>query len=71
MSEVIYEFENGPYNVLKYTVKMKEGKAVIEQNENDLGRMTLESLEAVEEMREALDRVETELKEAKRRQEEL
>lgn len=71
MSEVIYEFEDGPYDVLKYTVKMEDGKAVIEQNENDLGRLTIESLDAVENLREALEKVEAELKEAKRRQEEL
>lgn len=71
MSEVVYEFDDGPYDILNYTVKMEDGKAVIELNENDLGRITVESLEAVEELRNALDKVEAELKEAKRRGEEL
>ena len=71
MSEVVYEFDDGPYNILNYTVKMEDGKAVIELNENDLGRITVESLEAVEELRNALDRIEAELKEAERRGEEL
>lgn len=71
MSELVYEFDDGPYNILNYSVKMEEGKAVIELNENDLGRITIESIEAVEEMRNALDRIEAELKEAERRQEEL
>ncbi len=71
MSELVYEFEDGPYDILKYSVKMEDGKAVIELNENDLGRLTIESVEAVEELRSALDRVEEELEEVKRRQEEL
>jgi hypothetical protein len=71
MSELVYEFEDGPYDILKYSVKMEDGKAFIELNENDLGRLTIESVEAVEELRSALDRVEEELEEVKRRQEEL
>lgn len=71
MSEVIYEFEDGPYEILKYTVKMEDGKAVIDINDSDLGRLPIESLEAVEELRSALERVEAELKEAERRGEEL
>ncbi len=71
MSEVVYEFEDGPYDILNYTVRMEDGKAVIDLNDNDLGRITVESLEAVEELRNALDRIESELKEAQRRGEEL
>lgn len=71
MSELVYEFEDGPYNVLNYSVKMDEGKAVIELNDNDLGRITLESVEAAEELQNALNRVKEELQEVERRQEEL
>lgn len=71
MSELVYEFKDGPYDVLNYTIKMDEGKAVIEINDNDLGRITLESVEAAEELQTALDRVKEELQEVERRQEEL
>lgn len=71
MAEVIYNFEEGPYDVLEYSVKMKEGKAVIEINGGDLGRLPVEDLDTVEQLREALNEVEEELKEAERRGEEL
>lgn len=69
--ELVYEFNDGPYDVLNYSVKMEDGKAVIELNENDLGRITIESVEAVEELQNALDKVREELQEVERRQEEL
>jgi hypothetical protein len=71
MPEVLHEFKDGPYDVLEYTVKVEDGNAIIDINNSDLGRLRIESLEAVEEIREALDKVEAELKEVKRRQEEL
>ncbi|MFB6193163.1 MAG: hypothetical protein ABEK00_02835 [Candidatus Nanohaloarchaea archaeon] len=71
MTEVIYNFEEGPYEVLEYSVKMKDGKAVIDVNGGDLGRLPIEDLETVEELREALEKVEGRLKEVERRQEEL
>ena len=71
MSEVLHEFTDGPYDVLEYTVKVEDGNAIIDINNSDLGRLRIESLEAVEEIREALDKVEAELKEVERRQEEL
>ena len=71
MPEVLYEFTDGPYDVLEYTVKVEDGNAIIDINNSDLGRLRIESLEAVEEIREALDKVEAELKEVERRQEEL
>ncbi len=69
--EIVYEFEDGPYDVLNYSVKMEDGKAVIYLNDNDLGRITIESVEAVEELQAALDMVKEELQEVERRQEEL
>ena len=57
--------------MLEYSVKMKEGKAVIEINGGDLGRLPVEDLDTVEQLREALIEVEEELKEAERRGEEL
>ena len=71
MPEVLHEFEDGPYDVLEYTIKVEDGNAIIDINNSDLGRLRIESLEAVEEIREALDKVEAELKEVERRQEEL
>lgn len=71
MSEVLYEFKEGPYDVLNFKVKTKDGKAVIEINDGSLGRLPIENLETVNKLREALDKVETHLKEVERRQEEL
>lgn len=71
MSETLYRFEKGPYDILDYHVKEDDGKAVIELNGNDLGRLPIEDLETVEELRQALDEVEHFLKEKKRREEEL
>ena len=69
--ELVYEFNDGPYDVLNYSVKMEDGKAVIDLNDNDLGRITIESVEAVEELQSALEMVKEELQEVERRQEEL
>ena len=69
--ESIYNFEDGPYKVLNYEVLQKDGKFFIEVNGGDLGRLPIESMDAVEELREALDRIESELAEIERRKEEL
>lgn len=69
--ESIYSFEDGPYKVLNYEVLQKDGKFFIEVNGSDLGRLPIESMDAVEELREALDRIESELAEIERRKEEL
>jgi len=71
MSETLYEFKEGPYDVLNFTVKTDEGKVVIEINDGDLGRLPIENLNTVEKLREALVEVEDYLKEVERRQEEL
>lgn len=71
MTETLYEFKQGPYDVLEFTVKTDDGKAVIEINDSDLGRLPIEDIDTVEELREALDRVESFLAEVERRQEEL
>lgn len=71
MADTIYEFEEGPYNVLNYRIETKDGKAVILVNDGDLGRMTIENLETVEQLREALEKVEGFFKNLERRQEEL
>lgn len=71
MTETLHEFKEGPYNVLEFEVKTEDGKAVIEINGGDLGRLPVEDLETVEELRESLDKVEHHLKEVERRQEEL
>ena len=71
MNELLYEFKEGPYDVLEFTVEDKDGKAVVEINGGDLGRLPIENLETVEELRNALDIVEKVLEEKKRRQEEF
>jgi hypothetical protein len=71
MSETIDEFETGPYEILNYKMKTDEGKIVIELNDNDLGRLPIENMETVEELREALDQAEEFFIEKKRRGEEL
>jgi bifunctional DNA-binding transcriptional regulator/antitoxin component of YhaV-PrlF toxin-antitoxin module len=71
MTEILHEFKQGPYDVLEFTVKTDDGKALIEINEGDLGRLPIENVETVEELREALDKVEMHLKEMERRKEEL
>lgn len=71
MSEQLHSFEVGPYEVMKYTTEMKDDKAVIEVNGGDLGRLPIENMETVEQLREALEKVELELMEKERRGEEL
>jgi len=69
--ESIYSFEDGPYKVLNYEVIQKDNKFYIEVNGGDLGRLPIESVDAVEELRESLDKIESELAEIERRKEEL
>lgn len=69
--EVLYEFKEGPYDVLEFKVVRKDSKVVIYLNDGDLGRLPIENLHTVERLREALERVEAELKESERRKEEL
>lgn len=72
MSETIYEFKEGPYDVLEFSVeKEDDGKVVIQINQGDLGRLPIEDMDTVEHLREALEKVEMELMEKERRQEEL
>lgn len=69
--ESLYEFKEGPYEVLEYSVGMEDGKAMIKVNGGELGRLPIENLETVEQLREALEKVEASLKEVRRRQESL
>lgn len=69
--ESIYSFEDGPYDVLNYEVFEKDGKFFIEVNGGDLGRLPIESTDAIEDLREALELVEEEFAEKERRKEEL
>ncbi len=71
MTETLYEFKEGPYDVLEFTVKTDDGKAVVAINDGDLGRLPIEDVETVEELRNALDEVEEFLEEVERRKEEL
>lgn len=71
MTETLHEFKEGPYDVLEFTVKVDDGKAVIAINDGDLGRLPIEDLDTVEELRESLDKIETFLMERERRKEEL
>lgn len=71
MADQLFQFEQGPYNLLNYNIEAENGKVVIELNQGDLGRLPIENLETVRQLREALDRVESHLKQKERRQEEL
>ena len=71
MTETLYEFKEGPYDVLEFTVKTDDGKAVVAINDGDLGRLPIEDLDTVEELRNALNEVEHFLEEVERRKEEL
>lgn len=71
MSDQLYSFSNGPYDLLNFEVSKENGKVVIELNGGDLGRLPIENLETVYQLREALDRAESHFKEMERRQEEL
>lgn len=57
--------------MLEYNVEGEDGKAVLTVNQGDLGRIVIEDLDTVEELREALTEVEKFLNEHQRRQEEL
>lgn len=71
MSETIYEFKEGPYDLLNFTVKTEEGKAIIEINGGDLGRLPIENLETVQRLREGLQKIEEYLEELERKKEDL
>lgn len=71
MTELLHEFKEGPYDVLEFSVKTDDGKAVIEINDGDHGRLPIENIRTVEQLRESLDKVEAFLKEQERRKEEL
>jgi hypothetical protein len=71
MTEVLHEFKEGPYDLLNFTVKTKDGKVIIEVNDGDLGRLPIEDMETVEQLREALMKAEEHFTELERRKEEL
>jgi hypothetical protein len=69
--ELLYEFNEGPYEVLDFKVVERNEKAVIEVNDGELGRLPVEDLETVEQLRNALDKIETFLEAKERRKQEL
>ena len=69
--ELLYEFKQGPYEVMEFEVAEKGDKAVIEINGGDLGRLPIEDLETVKELRNALDKIEMFLEAKQRRREGL
>jgi len=71
VSEQLHRFSDGPYDVLKYTTTMKDGEIVVEVNDGDLGRIKLESIEAVEQLSQGLQQALEELVEQERRGQEL
>ena len=71
MNEILHQFKEGPHDVLEFNVKTEKGKAIIEINNGNLGRLTVEDMETVEELRESLDKIEAFLAEQERRKEEL
>ena len=71
MADKLHEFVTGPEEILEYTTKAEKGKIIIEINDNDLGRLTIENKETVEKLREALNKAEEFFIESERRQEEF
>lgn len=71
MTEILHEFETGPYNVLEYKIVNRNGKPVLLVNDGDLGRVEIENKETVFELRKALDELIEFFEDAERRQEEL
>lgn len=69
--DILFEFTEGPHDMMTFRFKQKNGNVVIDINDGDLGRLPMENLRMVEEMREGLERAEAFFKEQKRRQEEL
>lgn len=69
--DLLFEFTDGPNDVMTYRFKAKNGKVILDINDGDLGRITMENLRAVEELNEGLERVEEFFKEQKRHNEEL
>jgi hypothetical protein len=69
--EVLFEFSEGPHDMMTFRFKEKNGKVVIDINDGDLGRLPVENLRMVEELEEGLERAEAFFKEQERRQEEL
>jgi len=69
--EILFEFTEGPQDVLTFRFKEKDSKVVIDINDGDLGRLPMENLRTVEELREGLERAEEFFKEQERRKEEL
>ena len=69
--ELLYEFKKGPYDVLEFSVVERNEKAVIEINGGDLGRLPIEDLETVNELRNALDKIELFIEAKQRRKEEF
>ncbi|MFB6200027.1 MAG: hypothetical protein ABEJ83_04050 [Candidatus Nanohaloarchaea archaeon] len=69
--DILFEFSEGPHEMLTFRFKEKNGKVVIDINDGDLGRLPLEDLKTVKSLREGLERVEEFFKEQERRSEEL
>ena len=71
MTEELHHFSDGTYDVLKYTTSVENGEIVIEVNDGDLGRIKLESVEAVEQLTDGLQQALERLVKEERRGQEL
>ncbi|MFB6115612.1 MAG: hypothetical protein ABEK04_04915 [Candidatus Nanohalobium sp.] len=69
--DILFEFTEGPHDTMTFRFKEKDGKVVVDINHGDLGRLPVENLRMVEELREGLERAEEFFKEQERRKEEL
>ena len=69
--EVVHSFEDGEQDALEYEIIEENGSFYLRLNDGELGRVEISSAHTVEELRRGLDRVESRLKEMKRRSEEL
>ena len=69
--DILFEFTEGPQDVLTFRFKEKNGKIIVDINDGDLGRLPMENLRTVEELREGLEHAEEFFIEKERRNEEL
>jgi hypothetical protein len=56
MGEILHKFEDGPYDVLEYTTEFDDDRVILKTNNGDLGRIVLESPEAIEKLTQGLEK---------------
>lgn len=69
--DILFEFTEGSHDTMTFRFKEKNGDVIIDINHGDLGRLPVENMRMVEEIREGLERAEEFFIEQERRNEEL